>query len=114
MNTVCFKEGILAGYRYYLAKNVDPQFPFGYGLSYTSFKNSDLEVTKKDGSLIVKFEVTNTGNRYGANVAQLYIHPQTPSVERPIRELKGFQKVFLKSGETTLVSLILNSIDFAF
>ncbi len=112
---VYYKEGILEGYRYYLTKNVKPEFPFGYGLSYTTFKYSNLSITKNEnGSINVRFELTNTGNREGAEVAQLYIHEEKPSVEMPLRQLKGFKKVFLKPGETKTISLNLNPIDFAY
>ncbi|MHB8339004.1 MAG: glycoside hydrolase family 3 C-terminal domain-containing protein, partial [Ignavibacteriaceae bacterium] len=111
---VYYKEGILVGYRYYLTKNVKPEFPFGYGLSYTNFKYSKLNIVKKKGSIIASVEVKNTGKRYGAEVVQLYIHAEKSLVERALRELKGFQKVFLKPGETKEISLTLSPVDFAF
>jgi beta-glucosidase len=113
-NTVYYKEGILVGYRYYLTKDVKPQFPFGYGLSYTSFRYSNLQVTNQDGSVMATVNVQNTGSCGGAVVPQLYIHPDKSSVMRPLRELKGFQRIFLKPGETETVSFKLNPVDFAF
>lgn len=96
------------GYRGYEKNRIKPQYPFGYGLSYTKFRYSDLEVDplvlkknifRKDDDLVrVSFRVKNTGKRAGAEVAQLYIAPVNPPVERPLKELKGFQKVFLKPG----------------
>ncbi len=111
---VYYKEGILEGYRYYLTKNVKPEFPFGYGLSYTNFKYTNLNVVKKNGIITARVEVKNTGKRYGAEVVQLYVHTEKPSIEMPLRQLKGFQKVFLKPGEIKEVSLTLSPIDFAF
>ena len=114
LDTVSYKEGVFVGYRYYLTKHVAPQFPFGYGLSYTRFQYSNLMVAKTNGCYAVIARVENIGNRYGADVAQIYIHPESSSVERPLRELKGFQKVFLEPGESTLVSLLLKPMDFAY
>jgi beta-glucosidase len=111
---VYYKEGILVGYRYYLTKNVKPEFPFGYGLSYTNFKYTNLKIVKKKDRIIASVELKNTGKRYGAEVVQLYIHAEKSKVKRPLRELKGFQKVFLKPGETKVVSLTLSPVDFAF
>jgi beta-glucosidase len=111
---VNYKEGVFEGYRYYLTKNVKPEFSFGYGLSYTNFKYTNLNIVKREGSILASVEVKNTGKRYGTEVVQLYIHADKSQVERPLRELKGFQKVFLKPGETKVVSLTLSPIDFAF
>ena len=103
------------GYRMFDKENKEPQFPFGFGLSYTTFSYNELSIKReKDDNVNVSFEITNTGKRIGAEVAQLYIHAEKSSVERPVRELKGFQKVFLKPGETKVVSIKLNPIDFAF
>lgn len=89
-----------------------PLFPFGFGLSYTSFEYSDLEFSKnilnKTDSCIVKFKVKNIGKKDGDEVIQLYIRDEISSVARPITELKGFKKIFLKAGETKDVSLIIN------
>ncbi len=111
---VYYKEGIMEGYRYYLTKNVKPEFPFGYGLSYTNFKYTKLNIVQKKDRIIASVELKNTGKRYGAEVVQLYIHAENSKVERALRELKGFQKVFLKPGETKEIALTLSPIDFAF
>jgi beta-glucosidase len=114
-NTVYYDEGLLVGYRWFDAKHVKPLFPFGFGLSYTTFAYSDLRVTG-DGraGATVDCAITNTGARAGAEVVQLYLAPQSPSVVRPVKELKGFAKVELKPGETKRVSLPLNGRSFAY
>lgn len=90
-----YREGLYVGYRYYETVRQKVLFPFGYGLSYTTFAYSDLKVSI-DG---VTFKLKNTGNYDGAEVAQLYIGSQSDKIFRPVRELKGFKKVFLKAGE---------------
>ena len=94
-------------------------YPFGYGLSYTKFRYSDLEVNpvalRRNNDLIrVSFRVTNAGKRAWAEIAQLYVAPLNPPVERPIKELKGFQKVYLKPGETKRVSINLDRRSLAY
>jgi beta-glucosidase len=115
--TVTYAEGLLVGYRWFDTKNIEPLFPFGFGLSYTTFKYSNLKVLPGDdnGKLAVaQFEIQNTGTRDGAEVAQLYIHQGHPSLSRPEKELKGFKKVFLKAGATETVSIPLDYNAFAF
>jgi beta-glucosidase len=117
--TVTYAEGLLVGYRWFDAKNIEPQFPFGFGLSYTTFEYSNLKLVKTDdatnGTIVTaQFEIKNTGSRDGAEIAQLYVHEKKPSLARPEKELKGFQKVFLKAGETQTVSIPLNQAAFAF
>jgi beta-glucosidase len=112
---VYYKEGVFTGYRYYLSKKIKPEFPFGFGLSYTSFQYTDLQVSKSDNSsVIASVNVKNTGNQFGADVVQLYIHEKTPTIERPIRELKGFQKIYLNPGESKRITFKLDPVDFAF
>jgi beta-glucosidase len=115
---VHYKEGIYVGYRGYEKNNVKPLFPFGYGLSYTSFKFSNLKVTQEPSSTGIKavatFEVTNTGKREGAEVAQLYVTEDAPKVDRPVRELKGFERVKLAPGETKHVSIPLDARSFSY
>lgn len=90
-----YRESLYVGYRYYNTVGLKVLFPFGYGLSYTSFSYSDLKVNKEG----VTFKLKNTGAYDGAEIAQLYIGKESDQIFRPIRELKGFQKVFLKAGE---------------
>ena len=113
--TVTYSESLLVGYRWFDTKNIEPQFPFGFGLSYTDFKYSNLEMAEGgDGTVTARFAISNTGTRDGAEVAQLYLHPEKPSVMRPDKELKGFKKVFLKAGETLTVSIPLKESAFAY
>ncbi|MEI7499589.1 MAG: glycoside hydrolase family 3 N-terminal domain-containing protein [Bacteroidota bacterium] len=98
----------------YLDCSNDPLFPFGYGLSYTSFAYSDLVTTVGEGKINVTVSVANTGNRDGEEVVQLYIHDKIGSVTRPLKELKGFQKALIKKGETKTITFILTTDDLAF
>ncbi len=110
-----FNEGLFVGYRYYDSKNVEPLFPFGYGLSYTTFDYSDLKISQNnDGTAEVSLSVENSGKVEGSEVAQLYIHDVESSVERPFKELKGFSKVTLKSGESKKVTMHLSKRAFSF
>jgi beta-glucosidase len=117
-DAISYSEGVFVGYRGYQKKHVQPLFPFGFGLSYTNFAFSDLKIApaKYTGSsdVTVTFTVTNTGKRAGGEVAQLYIGQQNPTISRPIRELKGFQKVFLQPGQSQQVTLQLNQRSFAY
>ncbi len=102
---VFYKEGIFVGYRYYDAKGIEPVFPFGFGLSYTTFDYSGLKITPEkmgsdDNTVEVSLNVKNTGARAGKEVVQLYVHDDKASVERPVRELKGVRKVLLQPGES--------------
>ncbi len=112
---VRYEEGLLVGYRWFDTKNVEPLFPFGFGLSYTKFEYSNLKLnTAGDGEVTAEFEVTNAGTREGAEVAQLYVQEVKPRLTRPVKELKGFSKVSLKAGEKKTVSIPLNRRAFAF
>ena len=103
-----YREGLYVGYRYYDTADIPVLFPFGFGLSYTTFDYSELSVSKSE----VSFLLTNTGNMDGAEVAQLYVHAQKPTVYRPYKELKGFAKVFLKAGESRRVTIPLDDKAF--
>ena len=97
---VNYKEGVFIGYRGYDRKEVKPLFPFGFGLSYTTFKYSNLKVTPSTNSYIVEFDVTNTGKMDGAEVAQVYVGYNDKTVPHPVKELKGYDKAVIKSGAT--------------
>jgi beta-glucosidase len=113
-----YAEGVFLGYRYYTSKHVEPLFPFGYGLSYTTFSFSNLSVSPEsasaDGPITVSFDVTNTGQRAGADVAQLYVGDPSAKVERPIKELKGYEKVRLEPGKSEHVTLTLHHRSLAY
>ena len=113
-----YKEGILVGYRWFDTKKIKPQFPFGFGLSYTTFEYSDLKTNKseyaKDDSITVSFTLKNTGKVAGAETAQLYVSDPKCSVMRPTKELKGFDKVLLQPGELKEVSITVQVSSFAF
>lgn len=115
---VKYDEGIFVGYRWYESKGIEPLFPFGHGLSYTDFEYGDAQVSSASLSagkeLTVTVPVTNTGKVAGAEVIQLYIADTEASVERPEKELKGFDKVFLQPGETASVTFSLKPEDLAF
>jgi len=114
--TLFYKEGLLVGYRWFDAKNIEPEFPFGFGLSYTTFEYSNLKFVPHQGGSVVsaEFDIANTGLRAGAEVAELYIHQDNPSLSRPPKELKGFKKIFLQPGEKKTVSIPLDQRAFAF
>lgn len=112
--TVDYTEGIYVGYRYFETEEKPVVFPFGFGLSYTTFEFSDLEVSKEGNKVMVQTTVTNTGEREGAEVVQVYVHQKNPSAERPVRELKGFDKVELQPGESATVNVELDESAFMF
>lgn len=107
-----YEEGVFVGYRGFDRAGLEPLFPFGFGLSYTSFEYSDLEIAPGNSlsgtRLQVSFSVKNTGTRAGAEVTQIYVEPPESPVERPVLELKGFEKVFLQPGGTRRVTVQLN------
>jgi beta-glucosidase len=118
-NRVVYKESVFVGYRGYEHTHVKPLYPFGYGLSYTTFQYSHIEVKPEGESSTgarynVTFDVTNTGHRAGADVAQVYVAEADPKVPRPPKELKGFSRVELAPGETKHVSVSLNPRAFTF
>jgi beta-glucosidase len=131
-NEIAYSEGLYVGYRGYEKRKIKPLYAFGYGLSYTTFKYSDLDISPskqnslakisftvskledKNDLLNVSFTVTNTGKRAGAEVAQLYVGQENPTVDRPIKELKGFKKVYLQPGQSQTVTLPLNQRSFAY
>jgi len=113
---VVYRAGLFVGYRGYEHNGVEPQFPFGHGLSYTTFRYSHLSVKPLagDASFEVSFDVTNTGAREGSEVAQLYVGEGHPRLPRPPKELKGFAKVALKPGETKPIRISLDARSFAY
>ena len=118
VSTVEYRESVFVGYRYYDTAKKNVQFPFGYGLSYTSFEYSDLTVSadsiKDTDEVTVSFKVKNTGSVDGAEVAQLYVKDNESTIYRPEKELRAFKKVFLKAGEEQTVTLTLGKRAFAY
>jgi beta-glucosidase len=115
--TVHLDEGVYVGYRWFDKKNIEPAFPFGFGLSYSTFDLKDVHVKTEgqgdDRRFTVSVQITNTGSRDGDAVVQLYVRPVNSSIDRPMQELKGFVRVTLKAGETQTVTLPLTRKDFA-
>lgn len=105
-----YREGLYVGYRYFETAGVSIRFPFGFGLSYTTFAYGDLKITKKE----VSFVLTNTGKADGAEIAQLYISRKSEQVYRPVKELKGFTKVYLKAGESRKITIPLDDKAFRY
>ena len=113
-----YSEGVFVGYRYYASKEMNVLFPFGHGLSYTTFSYSNLTVEKKrireSETLRVSVDVTNTGDRFGKEVVQLYVAPKNSTVIRPVRELRAFDKTGIAPGETKTVTFLLDSRAYAY
>jgi beta-glucosidase len=115
---VKYEEGIYVGYRHFDKKAIEPVFPFGHGLSYTQFDYKNLKAAqptlKPDGKAEVSVDVTNSGQRAGEEVVQLYVHDLKPQVDKPVRELKGFARVALQPGETKPVTFNITPRDLAY
>lgn len=113
-----YREGVFVGYRYYDKKDMNVLFPFGHGLSYTTFEYSNICVDKNEmydtDTLEVKVDICNTGKYQGKEVVQLYIEPQKNDIIRPVRELKGFEKIDLKPNEKKTVTFKLDKRSFAY
>lgn len=116
--TVTYKEGILVGYRWFDTKNIEPLYPFGYGLSYTSFTIGNFSANKKSynksETILIKCTVKNTGKRKGAEVVQVYVSNPGSSVMKADKELKAFSKVMLQPGESKVVEMKIKVADLAF
>jgi beta-glucosidase len=114
IDEVDYTEGLMVGYRYYDSKGVAPQFPFGYGLSYTTFSFSDLNVTAHESGASATVTVNNTGDRDGLATVQFYVRPLHPSVPRPVHELKAFTKINVKAGQSEVVTVELGPDAFSY
>jgi len=116
-NRIDYGDDVFVGYRGYEHNRTEPLFPFGFGLSYTSFRYANLEIHQEPGAppgaYTVGFDVTNTGQRDGADVAQIYVAEDRPEAPRPPQELKGFARVSLKPGETKHLVVPLDARSFA-
>jgi beta-glucosidase len=111
---VFYKEGIFTGYRQFDHEGVKPLYPFGFGLSYTTFAYSGIHAEKQGANVRVDFSIRNTGARAGAEIAEVYVQDVNPKVERPIKELKGFARVNLQPGATQLLHVDLDRSAFSF
>ncbi len=117
---IAYTEGIFTGYRHFDKDQIEPLFPFGYGLSYTSFEYKNLQIKpvlagpETEEKTGLSFDITNTGKMDGAEVAQVYVGQVNASVPRPVKELKGFSKIFLKPGETKRVNILLDRDAFSY
>lgn len=109
-----YKESVFVGYRYYQKAKKTVAFPFGSGLSYTTFDYSDMEIEENGGEITVKATVTNTGKRYGAEIVQLYVKAPKTDVYKPEKELRGFAKVSLAARENKKIAITVNKSDFAY
>jgi beta-glucosidase len=114
-----YKEGVMVGYRYYDTEQTPVLFPFGHGLSYSSFQYSDLRLEKVSGKdetrhIKVSFRIKNKSDMAGKEIAQIYVAPKHPSVKRPVHELKAFEKIALAAGEEKEVALHLSEKDFSY
>ena len=113
-----YSEGVYVGYRWYSSKDIPVQFPFGHGLSYTAFEYGNAKASKAsmkaDGTIKVSVEVTNAGDYDGAEVVQLYISDPESTIDRPVKELKNFEKVWLKAGETRTVTFEIDAEDLSY
>ena len=117
-STVTYEEGLLVGYRWFDTRNIEPLYPFGYGLSYTTFGINTAETDKEryqdTDTIYVSVEVANTGMLDGKEVVQVYASAPESRVDRPAKELKGFQKVFIPSGETRVVTVPIPVAELAY
>jgi beta-glucosidase len=117
-NKVNYAEGIYVGYRHFDKNRIQPLFPFGYGLSYTSFKYSDLKLSARQfdaaGQITATLDVKNTGKRVGEEIVELYLHETNPAIDRPVRELKGFVKIALDPGQTKSIQFHLAPRDLCY
>lgn len=116
--TIEYRESVFIGYKYYDTAEKKVQFPFGYGLSYTTFEYSNLKLSsdniKDSDTLTVTFDITNSGKVYGGEIAQLYVKDKESTIFRPEKELQGFEKVYLEPNETKTVTIILDKKAFSY
>jgi beta-glucosidase len=111
---VAYTEGIFVGYRHFDTHKIEPLFPFGFGLSYTTFDYSNLNIERKDGQVLVSFDVMNSGTLSGKEIAQVYVRAPHAVIQRPEKELKGFCKVSLEPLEKKSVTISLNDKAFSY
>jgi len=113
-DNVNYKEGVFLGYRYFDTKDIAPQFPFGYGLSYASFQYSKLKVAQHEGDINIALRVRNISAVPGTEIVQIYVSPPASPVARPVHELKAFARVDLEPGKAKEIHLVVHQIDVGF
>ena len=109
-----YKESVFVGYRYYRKTNKKVAFPFGSGLSYTTFGYSYMKIEENDDGITVSATITNTGSRFGAEIVELYVKAPKTDVFKPEKELRAFTKVYLAAGESKEITIIVNKVDLAY
>jgi beta-glucosidase len=109
-----YYDDIFVGYRYLDKNSIEPLFPFGYGLSYTDFQYSDIKTVMQKDKIIISFKIKNTGKYYGGEVAQIYVAPPKSNIKRAVKELKGFEKVFLSPNEEKqiIIEIMIDSLGY--
>lgn len=109
-----YKESVFVGYRYYQKAKSRVAFPFGFGLSYTTFGYSDIKIEENDDGITVSATITNTGSRFGAEIVELYVKAPKTDVFKPEKELRGFTKVYLAAGESKEITIAVNKADLSY
>lgn len=109
-----YREGIFVGYKYHLSADTSVAYPFGYGLSYTYFRYDNFDLKRTEEEVVVSFDLSNIGSRYGGEVVQLYVSMVNSKTYRPIRELKSYDKIYLNAGETKRVTLSVPLSDLSY
>ena len=109
-----YKESVFVGYRYYQKAKKQVAFPFGFGLSYTTFGYSDIKIEENDDGIIVSATITNTGSRFGAEIVELYVKAPKTDVFKPEKELRAFTKVYLAAGESKEITIAVNKADLSY
>ena len=109
-----YKESVFVGYRYYQKAKSRVAFPFGFGLSYTTFGYSDIKIEENDDGITVSATITNTGSRFGAEIVELYVKAPKTDVFKPEKELRGFTKVYLEAGESKEITIAVNKADLSY
>ena len=109
-----YKESVFVGYRYYQKAKSRVAFPFGFGLSYTTFGYSDIRIEENDDGITVSATITNTGSRFGAEIVELYVKAPKTDVLKPEKELCGFTKVYLAAGESKEITIAVNKADLSY
>jgi beta-glucosidase len=112
-DNVNYKEGVFVGYRHFDTRNIAPQFPFGFGLSYSDYAYSRLSASRSSQGVHVSLSVKNISPRRGTQVVQLYVAPPISTISRPVHELRGFQRVTLEPNESAQISFDLDAVTFS-